>query len=52
MENVRKRRDRKLVTTDNRRSQLVLEPNYHTKNCFSEDLLAIDHYQKEWIKFS
>ena len=47
MENVRKRRDRKLVTTDNRRSQLVLEPNYHTKSCFSEDLLAIDHYQKE-----
>ena len=29
MENVRKHRDIKLVTTDNRRNQLVLEPNYH-----------------------
>ena len=30
MENVRKHRDIKLVTTDKRRSQLVSEPNYHT----------------------
>ena len=30
MENVRKHRDIKLVTTDNRRNQLVSEPNYHT----------------------
>ena len=29
MENVRKQRDIKLVTTDKRRSQLVSEPNYH-----------------------
>ena len=42
MENLRKRRDLKLVTTDNRRSQLVSEPNYHTTICFSEDLLAIN----------
>ena len=39
MKNVRKHRDIKLVTTDKRRNQLVLEPNYHTKNWFSEDLL-------------
>ena len=30
MDNVRKHRDIKLITTDKRRSQLVSEPNYHT----------------------
>ena len=30
MKNVKNRRDIKLVTTDKRRTQLVLEPNYHT----------------------
>ena len=30
MENVRKHRDIKLVTTDKRRNRLVSEPNYHT----------------------
>ena len=29
MENGRKHRDIKLVTTDKRRNQLVLKPNYH-----------------------
>ena len=42
MENVRKHRDLKLVTTDKRRNQLVLEPNYHTKKWFSESLLATE----------
>ena len=42
MENVRKHRDIKLVTTDKRRNQLVSEPNYHTTKRFSEDLLAIE----------
>ena len=42
MENVRKHRDIKLVTTNNRRNQLVSEPNYHTKKYFSEDLLPIE----------
>ena len=41
MENVRKYRDIKLVTTDKRRNQLVSEPNYHTTKYFLEDLLAI-----------
>ena len=41
MENVRKHRDIKLVTTDKRRNQLVSEPNYHTTKYFSENLLAI-----------
>ena len=42
VENVRKYRDIKLVTTDKRRNQLVSEPNYHTTKWFSEDLLAIE----------
>ena len=42
IENVRKHRDIKLVTTDKRRNQLVSEPNYHTTKWFSEDLLATE----------
>ena len=42
MENVRKHRDIKLVTTEERRSKLVSEPNYHTTRDFSENLLAIE----------
>ena len=41
MENVRKHSDIKLVTTERRRNYLVLEPNYHTTNFFTENLLAI-----------
>ena len=47
IENVRKHRDIKLVTTDKRRSQLVSEPNYHTKKWFSENLLAIEMRKTE-----
>ena len=42
MENVRKHRDIKLLTTNKRRNQLVSEPNYHTTKWFSEKLLAIE----------
>ena len=42
MENIRKHRDIKLVTTEKRRNYLVLEPNYHTTKCFKENLLEID----------
>ena len=42
MENVRKHRDIKLITTDKRRNQLVPEPNYHTTKWFAETLLAIE----------
>ena len=42
MENVRKHRDIKLVTTGRRRNYLVSEPNYHTKKFFTENLLAIE----------
>ena len=42
MENVRKHRDIKLVTTDKKRSKLVSESNYHTMNYISEDLSIIE----------
>ena len=42
MENVRKHRDIKLVTTDKKRNKLVSEPNYHTVNYISEDLSIIE----------
>ena len=42
MENVRKHRDVKLVTTDMKINKLVPEPNYHTTKDFSENLLAIE----------
>ena len=40
MENVRKHRDIKLVTTNSRRKKLVSEPNYHTCKRFSDHLMA------------
>ena len=42
MENIRKHRDIKLVTTDKRRDKLVSESNYHTINYISEDLSIIE----------
>ena len=42
MENVRKHRDIKLVTTDEKRNKLVSETNYLTAKRFSENLLAIE----------
>ena len=42
MENVRKHRNIKLVTTDGKRNKLVSEPNYHTTKRFSEKLSAIE----------
>ena len=51
MENVRKQRDIKLVTTDKRRNQLVTEPNYHTTKWFSENLLA-NEIKKTKIKMN
>ena len=40
MENVRKHKYIKLITTDKRRNQLVSDSNYHTTKWFSERLLA------------
>ena len=42
MENVRKDRDIKLATTEEKRIKLVSEPNYHTIKHFSKKLLAIE----------
>ena len=42
MENVRKHRDIKLATADEKRNKLASERNYHTTKCFSENLLAIE----------
>ena len=42
MENIRKYRVTKLVTTDKKRSKLVSEPNYHTINLISEGLSIIE----------
>ena len=41
MENVRKNKNIKLVTTFSRRNYLVSEPNYHTTKFFTYCLLAI-----------
>ena len=51
MENVRKPRGVKLVTTSinksqQRRNQLASQPNYHTTKYFSENLIAIETKQK------
>ena len=46
MENVRKHRDIKLVTTERRRSYLVSEPNYHTTKFFREHSLVIEMKKK------
>ena len=42
MENVRKHRDIKSLTTEEKRINLVSEPNYHTIKHFSKNLLAIE----------
>ena len=42
IENIRKHRNIKLVTTDKRRNKLVSEPNYHTMNYILEDLSIIE----------
>ena len=47
MENMRKHRDIKLVTTDEKRNKLVSEPNYHITKRFSENLLAIEMKKKK-----
>ena len=42
MENVRKHRNIKLVTTEMTRNYLVSEPNSHTTKFFTENLLAVE----------
>ena len=40
MENVRKHRDIKLVTTEERRNCLVSEQNYHTTDLFFRKIIS------------
>ena len=40
------------MTTDEKRSKLVSEPNYHTTKQFSEDLLAIELKKKKKVKMN
>ena len=47
IENIRKHRAIKLVTTDNKRSKLISEPDYHTINLISEDLSIIEMKRKD-----
>ena len=42
MENLRKYRDIKLVTTDEKLNRLVSNPNYHTTKGFSGNLFTIE----------
>ena len=50
MENMRKRRDIKLITTERRRNYLVSKPNYHTAKCFTENVLVIE-MKKNKLKY-
>ena len=47
MENLRKHKDIKLVTTERRRNYLISEPNYHTTKFFTEYLFAIEMEKTE-----
>ena len=47
MQNVRKHRETKFVTTEIRRNYLVVEPNCHTIKFFTENLLAKE-MKKNW----
>ena len=51
MENIRKRREIKLVTTVKKRSKLVSEPNCYTINLISEDL-SITEMKKTKVKMN
>ena len=42
MENIRKHRDIKFVTTEERRNYLVSQPNYHATKSSSKNLLAVE----------
>ena len=47
MENVRNHRDIRLVTTENKRSNLASEPDYHGTKYISEDLVIMEMKQRE-----
>ena len=52
MENVRRNRDIKLVTTERRRNYLVSEPTFHTTKFFTEKLLAIEMKKLKYLSIN
>ena len=42
VENVRKHRDNKLVTTNKQRSKLASQPNYHSTKYITKNLLIME----------
>ena len=50
MENVKKHRDIKLVTTEKGRNYLVSEPNYNSAKFFTENLLVIENGKAQILK--
>ena len=49
MENKRKHKNMKLLTTERKRNYLVSKPNYHTIKFFTENLLAVEMKETEII---
>ena len=47
MQNDRKHRDIKLVTTEYKRNKLAREPNYHSTKCISKHLLVMEMKKTE-----
>ena len=52
VENIRKHRNIKLVTTDKKRNKLVSKPNYNTMNYISKDLSIIEMKKKKKKKMN
>ena len=52
MENVRRNRDIKLVTTERRRNYLVSEPTFHNMKFFTEKLLTIEMKKLKYLSIN
>ena len=52
MENVRRNRDIKLVTTERRRNYLVSEPTFHNTTFFTEKLLTIEMKKLKYLSIN
>ena len=52
MENVRRNRDIKLLTTERRRNYLVSEPTFHTTKFFIEKLLTIEMKKLKYLSIN
>ena len=52
MENVRKHRDIKLVTTERRRNYLVSEPNFQPTKIFTENVLGIEMKKLKYLQIN